>query len=286
MAGDAAREIEKRVRAAGTSFYWAMRSLDPEKRRAIFAVYAFCREVDDIADSEDSPAVKTKLLNKWRDRIAALFKSNPTEVITEELLIANAMFGLEKDAYLAIIEGMEMDATGPIQAPSRAEFDLYISRVASAVGLLCIRIFGEAGNQGEVTAEHLGRALQITNILRDLREDADWDRLYLPRDLLVKHGIKSTDPEEVLKNQNLDALCRELAEMAEQEFHLANQAFKKCDQTRVKPALIMRDAYQRTLKRLIRRGWTPEAVKKPRTGLQKFSSKVAKLLIALKYSVR
>ncbi len=286
MAGDAAREIEKRVRAAGTSFYWAMRSLDPEKRRAIFAVYAFCREVDDIADSEDSPAVKTKLLNKWRDRIAALFKSNPTEAITEELLIANARFGLEKDAYLAIIKGMEMDATGPIQAPSRAEFDLYISRVASAVGLLCIRIFGEAGNQGEVTAEHLGRALQITNILRDLREDADWDRLYLPRDLLKKHGIKSTDPKEVLKNQNLDALCRELAEMAEQEFHLANQALDKCNPKRVKPALIMRDAYQRTLKRLIRRGWTPEAVKKPRTGSQKFSSKVAKLLIALKYSVR
>lgn len=286
MAGDAAREIEKRIRAAGTSFYWAMRSLDPEKRRAIFAVYAFCREVDDIADSEDSPAVKTKLLNEWRDRIAALFKSNPTEVITEELLIANATFGLEKNAYLAIIEGMEMDATGPIQAPSRAEFDLYISRVASAVGLLCIRIFGEAGNQGEVTAKHLGRALQITNILRDLREDADWDRLYLPRDLLKKHGIKSTDPEEVLKNQNLDALCRELAEMAEQEFHLANQALIKCDPKRVKPALIMRDAYQRTLKRLIRRGWTPEAVKKPRTVFQKFSSKVAKLLIALKYSVR
>lgn len=286
MAGDAAREIEKRVRAAGTSFYWAMRSLKPEKRRAIFAVYAFCREVDDIADSEDSPGVKTKLLNEWRERIGGLFKANPSELITEELMVANAMFGLEKDAYLAIIEGMEMDANGPIQAPSRAEFDLYISRVASAVGLLCIRIFGEAGEDGKKTADHLGRALQITNILRDLREDADWDRLYLPRDLLKKHGIESSDPEEVLKNQNLDALCRELADLASEEFRLANQALKKCDPKKVKPALIMRDAYHRTLKRLIRRGWSPEAVKKPRSQFDKFSSKIAKLLIALKYSVR
>lgn len=286
MAGDAAREIEKRVRAAGTSFYWAMRSLGPERRRAIFAVYAFCREVDDIADSEDQPATKTKLLNEWRERIADLFKSNPTEVITRELMIANAMYGLEKDAYLAIIEGMEMDATGPIQAPSRAEFDLYISRVASAVGLLCIRIFGEVGEDGKATADHLGRALQITNILRDLREDADWDRLYLPRDLLKKHGINSSDPEEVLKNQNLDALCRELAETAEAEYQMAGGALKQCDPEKVKPALIMRDAYHRTLKRLVRRGWSPEAVKKPRSGVDKIISKLAKIFIALKYSVR
>ncbi len=286
MAGDAAREIEKRVRVAGTSFYWAMRSLSAQRRRAIFAVYAFCREVDDIADSDEPGAKKSTQLNEWRGRIADLFKSNPTDVITKELLIANAMYGLEKEPYLAIIEGMEMDATGPIQAPSRAEFDLYISRVASAVGLLCIRIFGEAGEEGKTTAEHLGRALQITNILRDLREDADWDRLYLPRDLLQKFGIFSTNPKEVLKNENLDALCRELAEVASEEFRLADQAFKKCDPKKVKPALIMRDAYQRTLKRLIRRGWSPEAVEKPRSGVEKVLSKLAKIFIALKYSVR
>lgn len=284
MAGDAATEIERRVRAAGTSFYWAMKSQKPEKRRAIFAVYAFCREVDDIADSEDPPGKKTKLLADWRNRIAALFKGTSSEPVTEELLVANALFGLEKEAYLAVIEGMEMDAKGPIQAPSRPEFDTYISRVASAVGLLCIRIFGEAGEEGRLTAHHLGRALQITNILRDLKEDADWGRLYLPRDLLTKHGIKETDPVKVLKHKDLDQVCRELAGEAEIEFRLADQALARCDAKKVKPARIMRDAYYRTLKRLQKRGWSPEAVAKPRNGFEKLTGKAAKFLIALKYA--
>lgn len=283
MSGDSTKEIEKRVRAAGTSFYWGMKSLEPQKRRAIFAVYAFCREVDDIADSDDPRATKSKGLNEWRGRIAELFKGRSSEVITEELLVANALFNLEEDAYLAIIEGMEMDAKGPIQAPTRADFDLYISRVASAVGLLCIRIFGEAGEAGRKTAHHLGRALQITNILRDLKEDADWDRLYLPQDLLKKHGIPVADPMSVISHDNLDGLCRELAEVAEEEFRQANEALKACDKSKVKPALIMRDAYYRTLKRLKRRGWAKDAVMKPRTKLQKISSKLGKAFIGLKY---
>lgn len=286
MSGNAAKIVEDKVRASGTSFYWGMKSLEPSKRRAIFAVYAFCREVDDIADSDDPKDKKNKGLKAWRDKIAALFQGKPGDPITDELLIANALFDLEREAYLAVIEGMEMDANGPIQAPGRAEFDTYISRVASAVGLLCIRIFGEAGEAGRLTAHHLGRALQITNILRDLREDADWDRLYLPADLLKKYGIPLGDIEGVLAHENLDALCRELSDQAMEEFRLANEALAKCDQKKVKPALIMRDSYFRTLKRLRRRGWSPEAVKKPRTTFDKIRSKLAKMLIGLKYMVR
>lgn len=284
MPGEAAREIEKRVKDAGTSFYWGMKSLEPERRRAIFAVYAFCREVDDIADSKVPPKTKAKQLKAWRDRVSSLFKGKADDPVTEELLIANKRYNLEKGAYLAVIEGMEMDANGPIQAPSRKDFDLYISRVASAVGLLCIRIFGEAGEEGRLTAHHLGRALQITNILRDLKEDADWGRLYLPRDLLKKHSISTANPAEVLKHPNLDALCRDLAQEAEEEFRQADAALAGCDAKKVKPALIMRDAYYRNLKRLQKRGWSPKAVQKGENGLEKLTGKAAKILIALKYA--
>ncbi|MEE8258324.1 MAG: presqualene diphosphate synthase HpnD [Sphingomonadales bacterium] len=285
MSADAAREVEMKVRASGTSFYWGMRLQPKNKRKAMFAVYAFCREVDDIADSEKP--VKTKLaeLKAWRGHIDDLFAGKSRNYITEALLPVNAAFGLEKKTYLAIIEGMEMDARGPIQAPSRKEFDLYCANVAGAVGLLCIRIFGETGKKGKEVAETLGRALQITNILRDLKEDADWDRLYLPRDLLKKHGIKTTTPHQVLGHPGFDAACRELADLAETEFRRADALMKTCDQNQIKPALIMRGAYYGTLKKLQKRGFSSEALAQQSSGVSKALGKLQKIMVAVRYAL-
>jgi phytoene synthase len=285
MPGDAAKEIEKIVKDAGTSFYWGMRLQPRDKREAIFAVYAFCRKVDDIADSDQAVSVKLKGLETWREKIENLYQGKSDHLITEALLPVKDAYKLEKKAFLDIIDGMEMDARGPIQAPSRIELDLYCARVAGAVGLLCIRIFGESGKKGKELADALGRALQFTNILRDLKEDAEWDRLYLPRDLLEKHGITSTIPGEVLAHAKLDDACRELAKLAAAEFARADAVMAKCNKQDIKPALIMRGAYLGTLERLQKRGWTPEAVAVQPSNLTKTLGKAQKLMVALRHAI-
>lgn len=278
---DATAQVERMVRDAGTSFYWAMRFQPVDKKNAIFAVYAFCRAVDDVADSDAPVKTKTTQLKAWRATIEKLYRGHPSDVITQALVPAKNTFKLEKKAFLAIIDGMEMDARGPIQAPSRKQLDLYCARVASAVGLLCIRIFGESGKEGQELADALGRALQLTNILRDLKEDADWDRLYLPADLLKKHGIKTHEPKKVLAHPNLEAVCRELAEVAEAEFTRAGAVMAKCNAKDIRPARIMKDVYYKTLQRLKKRGWGRDAVQQTKSPVSKFE----KLLIALKVAL-
>ena len=285
MPGDAAKEIEKIVKEAGTSFYWGMRLQPRAKREAIFAIYAFCREVDDIADSDQEVPVKLKGLETWRGKIENLFQGVSDDLITKALMPAVTSFNLEKNAFLAIIDGMEMDARGPIQAPTRKQLDLYCARVAGAVGLLCIRIFGESGKKGKEVADALGRALQLTNILRDLKEDAEWDRLYLPKELLEKHGITTTNPDEVLAHPKLDQVCRELAGIAAAEFARADAIMASCNQQDIKPALIMRGAYLGTLERLQKRGWSPEAVAKQPSNLTKTLGKAQKLMVALRHAI-
>ncbi|MFW6077442.1 MAG: squalene/phytoene synthase family protein, partial [Hyphomicrobiales bacterium] len=159
-------EIARQVRAASTSFYWAMRLLARPRREAMFAVYAFCRAVDDIADSDQPVARKKALLAEWRGEIHAVFGARPRKPIARALSGPARRFRLERGDFMAVIEGMEMDVDGPIVAPSRADLDLYCDRVACAVGRLCVPIFGEPGETGIAVADHLGRALQLTNILR------------------------------------------------------------------------------------------------------------------------
>ncbi|HFA60197.1 MAG TPA: squalene synthase HpnD, partial [Rhodospirillales bacterium] len=142
--------VARRVRDASSSFYWAMRLMPPRRRRAMFALYAFCREVDDIADDPLTTAEsKCAALEAWRARVGALY--GDAEAVTEPGPICTALrpaiadFGLERADFLAVIDGMEMDAAGPVVAPDLATLDLYCDRVAAAVGRLSVRIFGEAG---------------------------------------------------------------------------------------------------------------------------------------------
>lgn len=269
---------------AGTSFYWAMRMLPTRKRSAIFAVYAFCRQVDDIADGDDPAADKVAALAAWRVEIDRLYAGAPTSATARALTTPLADFDLEKNAFLAIIDGMEMDARGPIIAPGMAELEAYCARVASAVGLLCIRIFGEKGEDGRAVAASLGLALQLTNILRDIREDTEMGRLYLPRELLDARGIISRDPAVVLHHSNLPAVCRELAARAEAEFAEAEAAIAHCSRRAMRPAIVMMKVYQRTLRQLLRRDWQDVAVYAP-SRIALALDKAAKLLIALRYGL-
>ncbi|MBX7200283.1 MAG: squalene/phytoene synthase family protein, partial [Rhodospirillaceae bacterium] len=177
--------IRAKVQAAGSSFYWAMRFLPQAKREALFAIYAFCREVDDIADGDATRPEKIVALDAWRQKVEALYQGKASDAISRALTQAVATHGLRKKDFIAVIQGMEMDARGPIVAPSLDELDLYCDCVAAAVGRLCVPVFGEATPAGERVANRLGRALQLTNILRDVEEDAGIGRLYLPAELLA-----------------------------------------------------------------------------------------------------
>ena len=233
-----------------------MRFLPLEKRQAMFAVYAFCREVDDIADEPGQVHVKHQALCKWREEIERLFDGIARGPITSALLRPVASFALPKHDFLAVIDGMEMDAADCIRISDCDELRRYCDRVACAVGRLSVRIFGVPQPTGDLLASALGEALQLTNILRDLKEDARRDRLYLPADLLRQRGIVAgADANTLLQNAAVAEVCGELAAVAGRRFEEAATLVAQCDRRRVRPAVIMMEIYRRTLDRLNGRGW-------------------------------
>jgi squalene synthase HpnD len=249
------RAIRQRVEAAGTSFYWAMRLLPRDRRDGMYAIYAFCREVDDIADDTGPPAPKQAALATWHAEIDALYAGRPRQLVARALLDPVERYRLRRADFHAVIDGMEMDAAEDIRAPDLGTLDLYCGRVAGAVGHLSVHVFGDVSPAAHSVADHLGRALQLTNILRDLDEDARRGRLYLPREILERHGIASTDPLKVLRHPALPAACRELAALALGHFDEAAQAMAHCSRRAMRPAAVMGAFYHATLDALLRQGW-------------------------------
>jgi presqualene diphosphate synthase len=237
------------VKQAGTSFYHGMRILPPARRDAMYGIYAFCRAVDDIADEDGDFAAKRVALDEWRGKIADLFLGATHDAITRVLCHAVQTYDLRREDFLAVIDGMEMDAGDPIIAPDLAELDLYCDRVASAVGRLSVRVFGDAGQAAQETAYALGRALQLTNILRDVGEDAAHGRIYLPREYLDDAGIAPV-PATLLAAPTLPQLCARLADMAEGYFAQAEAAMARSDRTAMRPAGMMAASYKPLLTRL------------------------------------
>ena len=249
-------EATRRVAQSKTSFYAAMRLLPAARRNAMYAVYAFCRDVDDIADEPAAPETKRRELDLWRRELAAIYAAKvPAKPLARALIEPIRRYDLQQRDFLAVIDGMQMDAEREIKAPGIEELDLYCARVASAVGKLSVRIFGTLEPRSEEVAEHLGRALQLTNILRDLDEDAARGRLYLPHELLWKHDIRSDDPATVLAHPALGEVCAELAQMARARYAAAHEAMRACRRRSMRPALMMGAAYRAILDRLVRRGW-------------------------------
>src|SRR5512132_2750685 len=215
--------VEQLVRESGSSFYWAMRFLPMEKRRAMFAVYAFCRQVDDIADEPGQIAAKRRALGGWRQEIERLYAGIADRPVAAALLRPVERFDLRKQDFLAVIDGMEMDAAERIRIADMEELHRYCDRVACAVGRLSVRIFGVPQPTGDLLASALGEALQLTNILRDLKEDARGDRLYLPADLLREYGVcLGSDANAMLHNNAIPDICEELAAMAALKFEEAS----------------------------------------------------------------
>lgn len=254
--GAPAADAEAIVRRSGTSFYWGMRVLPPIKRAAMYAIYAFCREVDDIADEPAPLASKHERLRAWRHEIDRLYQGAPRLAVARALRPAVEAFALRREDLLAVIDGMETDAAPRIRVQTMAELSVYCDRVACAVGRLSVRVFGVPQPDGDALADALGRALQLTNILRDVEDDARRDRLYLPAELLARHGIADRDDvEAVLRQPAFGAVLAELAALADAEFDRARRVMASCDRRAVRPAVIMMEVYHRMLKRLARRGW-------------------------------
>lgn len=253
--GAAKDHVETLVKRSGTSFYWGMRLLPPAKREAMFAIYAFCREVDDIADCDMPPDDKLRDLNAWREAIEALYRGCPGRPTTFALLGPVSEFDLPKSEFLHMIDGMEMDARALMIAPTMIDLDRYCRAVAGTVGLLSMSVFGQRSSELDRGALALAEALQLTNILRDVHEDAKLQRLYLPRELLVQYGIKPHSPIDVIRHPEIKGVCRALASRAEKCFALSDRLLAKGDRGKLRPALIMMHSYRRILARLKQKDW-------------------------------
>ncbi|HVO02235.1 MAG TPA: presqualene diphosphate synthase HpnD [Candidatus Cybelea sp.] len=248
-------DIAAKVQASGTSFYSAMRMLPAERRNAMYAIYTFCREVDDIADEAAPLEEKRAALEEWRAEIDRLYGGKPLKPVARALMEPVKSYALRKQDFLAVIDGMEMDAEQDIVAPDIATLDLYCDRVASAVGHLSVRAFGANEPEADVVAHHLGRALQLTNILRDIAEDAERGRLYLPRELLEQQGIPYADLKSVLTHPKLRKVCRDVAILALDHFSKARAAMDRCAKGPMRPAAVMGAVYRAILKRLVATDW-------------------------------
>jgi squalene synthase HpnD len=250
-----ASDVAAAERASGSSFYNAMRVLPRAQREAMFEIYSFCRQVDDIADSSGPRGERREELARWRADIDALYAGKPVPR-TRGLQAPTRNFGLRREDFHAVIDGMEMDVVGDIRAPDDATLELYCDRVASAVGRLSVRVFGMEERDGIALAHHLGRALQLTNIMRDLDEDAAFGRLYLPAEALREAGIAATDPPTVLAHPALGKACARIVERARGHFIEADAIMARNPRRTVRAPRIMGQAYRLILDSLVTRGWS------------------------------
>jgi phytoene synthase len=264
--------------ASNSSFYMAMRLLPRSQREAMFAIYAFFRTIDDIADEGDWPSGhRLAELENWRADLEELYRGRASPRV---LNLADPVrrFDLRKEDFLAAVDGVEMDVRADFYPPDFAMLDLYCDRVASAVGRLSVRIFGMGQEAGLALAHHLGRALQLTNILRDLDEDAAIGRLYLPREILSAAGIPPGSPSTVIANRAIDRACRALAHRARRHYREADAIMDERPMAEVRAPRLMRGVYGRILDEMEAHGWAG-----PRSAVHVGKARLA--WIALKYGL-
>jgi phytoene synthase len=244
-------------KAARSSFYTAMRLMPKAEREGMFAIYAFCRAVDDIADEGiGTRRERHAALDAWRDDLADLYAGGKAGRATF-LKTVVTQYRPRKEDFLTVIDGMGMDVASDICAPDLATLDLYCDRVASAVGRLSIKVFGMDEGPGFDLAFHLGRALQLTNILRDLDEDAAINRLYLPREYLEAAGVVTGNPVAAIADPRIDQAARAVAALAHRHYDEANRVMAAKPKGRVRTPKLMGAVYSEILRETEKLGWAP-----------------------------
>lgn len=255
--GSRSAEVSADVtKKSGSNFYYAFLFLPKERRRAIYNVYAYCRLIDDIVDGPEPVAHKVVELERWRielERAFSLGGPPPQHPVAEGLREASRRFGLRHEDALAVLIGCEMDLHKTRYA-TWEELRSYCYHVASAVGLLCIALFGCTDPRSRDYAVHLGQALQLTNILRDIGEDAQKGRIYVPTEALREHGLREEDLLAGKQTPSAARLCADLARRARAEYAAAAAARTRTDHRALLPAEIMGRIYFALLQEVERRG--------------------------------
>ena len=244
---------QQRAAKSGSSFYYSFLFLDPARRQAITALYAFCREVDDVVDESTDHALAGTRLAWWRSEIAALAEGKPSHPVTQALSVAADRYKLPVKLFFEIIDGMEMDLLQDRYADFQA-LKLYCYRVAGAVGLAAAEIFGYQDSRTLAYAEALGLALQLTNIIRDVGEDARRGRIYLPQDELARFDVPESDLLEARYSDNVSRLLAFQIERAEACYVTAMLHLPAADRKAQRTGLVMAAIYHALLEKLKRDG--------------------------------
>ncbi len=244
---------QQRAAASGSSFYYSFRFLEAPRRQAITALYAFCREVDDVVDECPDPVLARTKLAWWRTEVAALYAGTPSHPVMQALAQSLSRFALPQEQLLEIIDGMEMDLDQARYADFKA-LQLYCYRVASVVGLLAAEIFGYRDRRTLRYAHDLGLAFQLTNIIRDVGEDARRGRIYLPQDELQRFGVSEDDLLHARYSDAFRALMAFQVERAQATYTQALDALPAVDRKPQRAGLIMAAIYRATLDEIVRDG--------------------------------
>ena len=237
---------QDKAAARGSSFYYSFLFLPPERRRAITALYAFCREIDDVVDECHDAQIAATKLAWWREELARVYAGNPQHPIGQALRPATERFNLPHELLSEIIDGMEMDLTQSRYLDFTA-LSLYCYRVASVVGLLAAEIFGYQDRHTQKYAHDLGMAFQLTNIIRDVGEDARRGRVYLPLDEMKRFGVTVDDLFEARQTDNFRKLMEFQIERAEHYYAQALAQLPASDRKTQRPGLIMAAIYRDVL---------------------------------------
>ena len=238
---------------SGSSFYYSFLFLPPDKRRAITALYAFCREVDDVVDECSDAGVARTTLNWWRGQVAEIYGGKPQHPVALALVPVAQQFNLAQEHLLEIIDGMEMDIDQP-RYPDFKSLQLYCYRVASVVGLLSAEIFGYSDRRTLKYAHDLGIAFQLTNIIRDVGEDARRNRIYLPMDELRQFGVAAADILGARETENFHKLMAFQVERAQRYYRQALEHLPEADRKAQRAGLIMAAIYRATLDEVVASG--------------------------------
>jgi len=244
---------QQKAAQSGSSFYYSFVFLSPERRRAITALYAFCREVDDVVDECSDVALARTKLAWWRAEVAELFAGRPSHPVTRALAPALARFGITEERLVDILDGMAMDLE-PVPYPDYDALHQYIYRVAGVVGLLAAGIFGYRDPQTLRYAEKLGTAFQLTNIVRDVGEDARKGRVYLPVDEMRRFGISAADILGLRETDGFAALIGFQIARAERAYDAALGLLPAVDRHAQRPGLVMAAIYRTLLAEIKRDG--------------------------------
>jgi len=244
----------QKAAASGSSFYYSFLFLPAPRRRAITALYAFCREVDDVVDDTAEMQIAAAKLAWWRAELANLYRGNPQHPVTRALLPFIADYWLPHEHLNEIIDGMEMDLT-QTRYLDWAALERYCHRAAGVVGLLAVRIFGYTDSRTLEYARDLGIAFQLTNIIRDVGEDARKNRIYLPMDELKRFDVPAADLLNARETPQFNALMRFQDERARSWYDKAFAALPAQDRRAQRPGLIMAAIYKALLDEIGRDGF-------------------------------